>query len=94
MADGRKNNGGKRSGAGRKPKRIEVGLPLLLDKCWTESQREECIQKLAEKAATGDMEAIKLLMAYTYGKPRESHDVTHRGAVEIHYVNDWRNESS
>lgn len=94
MADGRKNNGGKRLGAGRKSKAEELGLASLLDKCWTLKQREECIRSLATNAANGEMDAIKLLMAYTFGKPRESVDVNQSGQVvlKVEYVNDWRGQ--
>lgn len=70
---GVKGRGGQKGRSGRKPKHVELGLPALLDKCWTVAQREECIRGLAEQAKAGNMEAIKLLMAYTYGKPTERH---------------------
>lgn len=54
-----------------------MGLVALLNKCWTLDQREACISKLATLAEEGDKDAIKLLMAYTFGKPRESVDLNH-----------------
>lgn len=74
----RPNTGGARPGAGRKPKEVEAGLMELLRKCWTEEDREACVRKMGEKAKGGDREAFALLMAYTYGKPKER--VEHTGA--------------
>lgn len=67
--------------SGRKSKAEEMGLVALLNKCWTKKDREACILKLAQSASdpsSGDrMDAVKLLMSYTYGKPKES--VEHSG---------------
>lgn len=74
-------NGGKRPGAGRKSKAQELGLIALLDKCFTKADRESCIEKLAEDCKSDDFhvrqESRKLLLSYTFGKPRES--VEHLG---------------
>ncbi len=70
------NRGGKKGRSGRKPKFDEAGLELLLDKCWPLAQREEAIKKAALRASQGDLEALKLLMAYGYGKPKEKHEIT------------------
>jgi hypothetical protein len=43
-------------------------------KCWPKKQRMEMVRKWAERAERGDLEAGKLLMAYTYGKPTERHE--------------------
>ncbi len=48
-----------------------MGLAALLDSCWTLADRRACLTALASKATEGDLEATKLLMAYTYGKPKE-----------------------
>lgn len=71
VADGRANNGGRREGSGRKSKAEELGLVALLDECWSIASRRACILSLAKKAKAGDIEATKLLLAYTYGKPKE-----------------------
>lgn len=86
MADGRKKNGGKRPNAGRKGKAEELGLVGLLDKCWTPSDREDCITKLAEKARAGDMDATKLLLAYTYGKPVDRKELTGKDGEPLRIV--------
>lgn len=75
MADGRKNNGGKRPGAGRKPKEIQQDVIRLLDDAWPQEQREAAIKKMAELASGGDVRALTLLLAYRFGKPLEKHEV-------------------
>lgn len=92
---GQKNNsGGKKGRSGRKSKAEELGLQALLDKCWTKAEREECIRSLAATAkdpnAVGRMEAVKLLMGYTFGTPKATVDLNHAGSIEVEYVNDWR----
>lgn len=80
MARINEKHGGKRANAGRKSKAEELGLMTLLDKCWTQADREACIRKLAQKARdplSGDfMDAAKLLMAYAFGKPVEKKELT------------------
>lgn len=75
-------SGGKKGRSGRKSKAEEMGLMALLDKCWTKKDREECILALAVTAsnpASDDrMDAVKLLMSYAFGKPKEK--VEHGGA--------------
>lgn len=72
MANG---HGGKRPGSGRKSKAEELGLKALLDECWTPAARRACVRKLSKLAAKGDLKAIELLMAYTFGKPRQAVDL-------------------
>jgi hypothetical protein len=74
MPGQKEKSGGSRSGAGRKPKSQEEELQILLRKGWSAKQRLEAIQKLATLAALGNLEAIKLLMGYTFGKPKERHE--------------------
>lgn len=81
MADRRKTNGGARPGSGRKSKAEEMGLAALLDKCFTTEMRQRCFGQLALDCLSDDFhernESRKLLLAYTFGKPRES--VEHSG---------------
>lgn len=72
MANG---HGGKRNGAGRKSKAEEFGLAALLDECWTVDQRKAVIKALHEQAADGVLGAAELLLAYAYGRPRQTLDV-------------------
>lgn len=83
-------HGGNRPGAGRKTKAESAGLDGVLTECWTRAERKACVRRLAEKAALGEMEAIKLLFAYTFGKPKEQVDVKSAGRIEVVYANDWR----
>lgn len=67
--------------SGRKTKAQELGLIALLDKCFKKAEREACIKKLAEDCKSTEFhvrhESRKLLLAYAFGKPRES--VEHLG---------------
>lgn len=82
-------HGGKRPNSGRKSKAEELGLQALLDKCWTQADREECLQALARTAndplANNRMDAIKLLMSYTYGTPKATVDLNHGGSITTKY---------
>jgi hypothetical protein len=77
MAGVKGNSGGPRANAGRKPRVEEAELTKLLNRGWTSAQRLEMIKAWAARAARGDLEAGKLLMAYTFGKPTEK--VEHTG---------------
>lgn len=69
------NRGGAKGRSGRKSKAAELGLQALLDECWDQTQRKDCIKNLAKNAKTGDMESLKLLLAYTYGKPVDRKEI-------------------
>lgn len=71
--DKRKNNGGARPGAGRKPKAEELKLIEQLDKV---IDREEVIKQLKMLIDEGDYKAIQLYMNYLYGRPKETKDIT------------------
>ena len=71
--DKRKNNGGKREGAGRKSKSEEMHLIERLNK---HIDSDDAIKKLKEKIDEGDFKALQLYMNYMYGKPKETKDVT------------------
>ncbi len=83
MADKRKNNGGARAGAGRKTKAEILGLAALLDECWSILEQKKVIKSLADDCLDNDFhirqEARKLLLAYKFGKPKDSLDVTSNG---------------
>lgn len=66
------NRGGAKGRSGRKSKAEELGLVALLNECWTVASRKTAIKKLATLAGNGNLEAIKILMAYTFGKPKET----------------------
>lgn len=76
---GVKGKGGAKGRSGRKSKADELGLVATLDKCFTRQDREACIEKLVEDCKADDFhqrhESRKLLLSYTYGKPKERHEV-------------------
>ena len=83
MPGQRGNSGGKKGRSGRKVKAVNLGLQALLNECFTEDDRRDLFIKLAEMARNANLEAIKLLLAYTYGKPIEQKDSTVDGTIEI-----------
>lgn len=84
--------GNVRKKAGRKSKAEEMGLQSLLDMAWPKEKRLALFVKLSEMAETGNLEATKLLMAYTFGKPREYHEIS--GGVQIRLVDDTSDSDS
>jgi carbamate kinase len=80
--DNRKNNGGARKGAGRKPKAEEQKLIERLDAI---IDKDEAVGKLGELVAQGDMRAIQLYLSYRYGKPKESVDINSSEGLNINF---------
>jgi hypothetical protein len=68
MIDKRKNNGGARPGAGRKPKSTEEEK---IDLITSEIPKEEIIKLCAKQARKGNVKCIELLMYYVFGKPTD-----------------------
>lgn len=66
--------------SGRKSKAEEMGLQSLLDRAFTEVDREAVIGNLVTIAKGTDLKAAvsasTLLLGYTYGKPTERHEVS------------------
>ena len=62
--------------SGRKPNGEEEELRALLKRGWPKADRLATFVKLAEEAKAGDKEAVKILMAYAYGKPKERKELT------------------
>ena len=71
---------------GRPSKAYREGLSWLLRTAFTEDDRMEVIQMLVRRAKAEDLEATKILLAYTFGKPKEYHE--HSGGVLIRIVDD------
>jgi len=69
MADGRKNNGGARPGAGRKPKAEEAKIIENMD---SHINQDEVWKKMAELIKEGDTRALTLYLNYRFGKPKET----------------------
>ena len=65
--------GGKREGAGRKSKAEEM---LLIERLSQHIDQDDAILKLKGLMDSGDFKAIQLYMAYMYGKPKETKDIT------------------
>lgn len=60
-------HGGKRKGAGRKPKADEEYLERML-----KPMDEAAFKMLETKIDEGDPQAIKLFLAYRFGQPKQS----------------------
>ena len=68
MADDRRENGGARPGAGRKPKADEIKLIEQMDAVMVPL---EVWQALAAKVESGDVQAQKTWLSYRYGMPKQ-----------------------
>jgi hypothetical protein len=64
-----KNHGGKREGAGRKPKVDELKFIEKLDNI---IDSDEAIEKLMELIKDSNFNALKLYIEYRFGKPKET----------------------
>jgi hypothetical protein len=86
-----KGVGGKKGRSGRKSKAEEQGLAALLDRVWTQADREKVIRVLHKNAMKGNEKAAGLLLSYAYGKPTEKHEHGGEGGgpieVVVKYVN-------
>ena len=80
--DNRKNNGGARQGAGRKPKAQEQKLIERLDSI---IDKDEALSKLGELVAKSDIRALQLYLSYRYGKPKESIDLNSSEGLNINF---------
>mgnify|MGYP001025450800 CR=1 FL=1 len=69
--DNRRNNGGAREGAGRKPKAEEVKLIERLTPL-----EPKAFKALEAGFADGDFKYVQLFYHYYAGKPRETKDIT------------------
>jgi hypothetical protein len=73
MEDKRKNNGGARPNAGRKPKAEEIAIIENMDAALAP---REVWEALAQRVKDGDVQAIKLWISYRVGLPKQMIDVT------------------
>tara|TARA_R100001480_G_C4623290_1_gene166733 strand:- start:52 stop:318 length:267 start_codon:yes stop_codon:yes gene_type:complete len=80
--DGRKNNGGIRTGAGR-PKKVEE--EKLIEKLDSIISNDDVIKKLGEMILKGDGRAMNLYFGYRYGKPKESVDINSSEGFNINF---------
>ena len=65
-------HGGKRKGAGRKPKADELTMIESMD---ATKAPKEVWEKLAERVDEGDTQAIRAWLSYRYGQPRQTVDL-------------------
>jgi hypothetical protein len=71
-----KSKGGKREGAGRKPKADEIKLIEMMDSI---ASPAEAWAALWGRVQENDTAAIKTWLEYRFGKPKQSVDVTTDG---------------
>ena len=97
MADDRRENGGARPGAGRKPKADEIKLIEQMDAVMVP---ESVWIALATKVESGDVQAQKTWLSYRYGMPKQiveqtnlNVDVKDLDAEEIKRINDSLEQS-
>lgn len=78
-------HGGRRPGAGRKPKEVEIDLADLLKRVFTPKDREAVFARLIADSKSGDHKATAILLAYAFGKPTERVEISGRdgGPVPI-----------
>jgi hypothetical protein len=76
--DGRKQNGGKREGAGRKPKSEEAELIARLSPL-----DDEALKQLTQGVKGGDFQYLKMFFEYRYGKPKQTIDAKVDGQMEL-----------
>lgn len=74
--------------SGRKSRAEELGLRALLDECVSPTARKQLFRRLVKLSKQQDkigIEATKLLLAYLYGSPRQSLEVSgpDRGPIEV-----------
>ena len=81
--------GGKREGAGRKPKAQEEQLTKMMDRILAP---EKFWTKVAKMVMEEEGQAIRIWSAYRYGQPKQTMDVTTGGekltSIKIHEPND------
>jgi hypothetical protein len=63
--------------------RGESKLKKLFREYADEEDVKELFDVLKEKAKKGDMDAIKVLLSYLIGKPKEEVDVNHYGGIRV-----------
>lgn len=67
-------HGGKREGAGRKPKAKEIELIEKLSPL-----EDKAFEALENGIISGEFPFVKLFMEYRFGKPKDSLDITTKG---------------
>jgi len=73
MEDNKKQNGGARPGAGRKPKADEIKVIEQMDSVMITF---DVWSALAAKVEAGDVQAIKTWLSYRFGMPKQQIEQT------------------
>ena len=76
------NHGGRRSNSGRKPDTEIKQLREIMGAVWNEAARKKALKSMSDLAATGDINAVRLLMSYAYGTPPSGDEMKVREAVK------------
>lgn len=83
---------------GKKNKRGLSERTKILNELFDPNKATQVFEKLQEQALTGDLEAIRLFMAYCFGKPKESLDVTTDGdkisSLQVEIIRRSANEAA
>ena len=80
-----KKKGGKRIGAGRKPKSFEDNLISTMD---AYLHPDEVCMILAKQVKAGEVQALKLWLAYRFGQPTQTINQNNTGDQKIIIVRD------
>jgi len=90
LADKRKNNGGARKGAGRKPKADELKKLEIMD---SKLSPEKAWEELSKLVKGGDINAIKFWIEHRFGKAKETKQIDHTGELNLpHDLVKWADE--
>jgi hypothetical protein len=83
--DDRKNNGGAREGAGRKPKADEVKLIESMDAI---AVPDYVWKALYSKVLEGDTQAIKTWLSYRFGMPKQTVEQSNKVTIDSFNLKD------
>jgi hypothetical protein len=83
--DDRKNNGGAREGAGRKPKADEVKLIESMDAI---AVPDSVWKALYNKVLEGDTQAIKTWLSYRFGMPKQTVEQNNKLTIDSFNLKD------
>lgn len=78
--------------SGRKSQDDEMALHSLMQSCWKVADREAAFCRLSYMAREGNIEAMKLLCLYAYGRPKQIEASDHPVNVMISYATPSKEE--
>ena len=91
IMDKRKTNGGKREGAGRKPKADEIKLIETMDAI---AVPNSIWKSLYDKVKENDVQAIKTWLQYRYGMPKQLIEQKNTHVLDNFNISDLYNEET